>query len=85
MKPVIFLGLITGLFLLVTACGDIYGGDPPSAAPASTAPASTAPASTASSSPTALPTPVSEGQRLFIANSCSACHGSNGEGSAIAA
>ena len=79
MKPVIFLGLITGLFLLVAACGDIYGGDPPSAAPASTAPASTA-----SSSPTALPTPVSEGQRLFIANSCSACHGSNGEGSAIA-
>ncbi len=58
-----FLGLIAGLFLLISACG----GD------------SDTGSTTQSSS-----TPASEGQRLFTANACSACHGSSGEGSAIA-
>ncbi len=72
MKSLGLLGLVTGLFLLVAACGDIYGGDPPSAV------------STAPPPATSLPTSVSEGQRLFTANGCSACHGSNGEGTTIA-
>ena len=69
MKPAGLLGLIIGLFLLIAACGGIYGGDTPSAAP----PSSDGPTSAAS-----------EGQRLFTANGCSACHGPQGQGSAIA-
>ncbi len=74
MKPLGILGLIAGLVLMIAACGGIYGGDTTSAAPTSTAP----PAATA------LPTSTSEGQRLFTANGCSACHGPEGQGSAIA-
>jgi len=72
MKPLGFLGLIAGLILLVTACGG--DGDTPSNLPVSTAtPSAAAPS-----------TPESEGERLFIANGCSACHGAQGQGSAIA-
>ena len=63
-------GLMSVLGLLIAACG----GDTPSAAPTSAAPpvATTQPATT------------SQGQRLFTANGCSACHGAQGQGSAIA-
>jgi len=79
MKRLGFLGLITGLFMLIAACGDIYGGATPSAPSTSGAATSTAP-------PLVTPaaTLASEGQRLFTANGCAACHGPNGEGSAIA-
>ena len=79
MKPLGLLGLITGLFLLIAACGGIYGGDTTLAPPPSTTPPSTAP-----SSATAPLASTSEGQRLFTVNGCSACHGSEGQGSAIA-
>ena len=74
MKPWGILGLITGLVLTFAACGGIYGGDTPSAAPTSTTPPTA----------TAPPTPASAGQRLFTAYGCSACHGPEGQGSAIA-
>ena len=70
MKLMGIFGLIAGLVLIIAACG----GDTPSAAPTSAAPplATTQPATT------------SQGQRLFTANGCSACHGAQGQGSAIA-
>ena len=70
MKLMVVFGLIAGLVLIIAACG----GDTPSAAPTSAAPplATTQPATT------------SQGQRLFTANGCSACHGAQGQGSAIA-
>ena len=74
MKSLGFLGLVTGLFLLIAACGDIYGGATPPGAPISTEPPFA----------TEAPSPVPEGLRLFTANGCSACHGANGEGTAIA-
>ncbi|MCH8801211.1 MAG: cytochrome c [Chloroflexi bacterium] len=75
MKPFGFLGLIASVLLMIAACGDIYGGDTPDIAQPSTTPAS---------SPTPASGPLSEGQRLFTANNCSACHGSDGQGSDIA-
>lgn len=72
MKPLVLLCLIAGLFLLIAACGG--DGGTPQAPPISTeAPTATAPS-----------TPKSEGERLFIANGCGACHGAQGEGSPIA-
>ena len=79
MKPLGLLGLITGLFLLIAACGGIYGGDVPPAVPSSTPP----PATVLATGPP-LSAAASEGQRLFTASGCSACHGSVGQGSAIA-
>ena len=73
------LGLITGLFLMIAACGGIYGGDIPPAVPSSTPP----PATVLATGPP-LSAATSEGQRLFTANGCSACHGSEGQGTAIA-
>ncbi len=66
------LGLITVLLLLIAACG----GDAvtPSVPPLPTATLTAA----------APSTPESEGQRLFIANGCGACHGELGQGSSIA-
>ena len=75
MKLFGFMGLIASVLLMIAACGDIYGGDTPDTAQPSTAPVS---------SPTPASGPVSEGQRLFTANGCSACHGSEAQGSAIA-
>ena len=77
MKAFGLLGLITGLILLIAACGG--DGDTPSAVPSATAPTSTA-----LPSGTPLSAAVSEGQRLFTANGCSACHGSEAQGSAVA-
>ena len=74
MKSLGFLGLLAGVVLMISACGGIYGGDTPSAPPPSTA----------SPSATAPPSSMPEGQRLFTANGCSACHGLEGQGSAIA-
>ena len=74
MKLMGIFGLVVGLVLTIAACGGIYGGDTPSAAPTPSAPPSA----------TAPPTSTSEGQRLFTANGCIACHGSEGQGSAIA-
>ena len=71
MKPLTFLCFIGGLAFFIAACGD---GDAPSAAPTSTGPPSA----------TAPPASMSEGQRLFTAKGCSACHGLEGQGSAIA-
>ena len=87
MKPLALLGLITGLFLLVSACGG-YGNVPVTSSPLDAAPT----ASAATAQPTSAPVPstpvpsapISEGQRLFTVNGCSACHGSEGQGSAIA-
>jgi hypothetical protein len=56
------LGLITGVLMLVAACG---GNDGPSI-------------------PTPTPVGSSDGQRLFVAKGCAACHGSEGSGSTIA-
>ena len=72
MKLLRLSGLITGLFLLIAACG----GDEvtPSAPPLPTATLTSA----------APSTPESEGQRLFTVNGCSACHGAQGQGSDIA-
>ena len=71
MKPLGLLGLIAGLFLLLTACGG--ESDTPIVPKVSTETPTVAP-----------PTPQSEGERLFIANGCSACHGVEGEGTGIA-
>ena len=70
MKLMRVFGLIAGLVLMIAACG----GDTPSAAPTSAAPPSA----------TTQPATTSQGQRLFTANGCSACHGAQGQGSAIA-
>jgi len=74
MKSLEILVLIAGLVLMIAACGGIYGGDTRSATPTSIAPPSA----------TAPPTSTSEGQRLFTASGCIACHGPEGQGSAIA-
>ncbi len=66
------LGLMAGLLLLISACGG--DADATLAPPLSTSPPSESPPST----------PGSEGQRLFTTNGCSACHGAQGQGSAIA-
>ena len=68
MKRLGLLGLIAGLFLLVTACG----GD---STKAPTSPAPTDPP------PTTVPTEaLPAGERLFIANGCGACHGGEAQG-----
>ncbi len=72
MKSLVVLGLVTGLLLIIAACGgdgDTTLVPPPSATP----PSAIAPSA-----------PESEGQRLFTTNGCSACHGAQGQGSAIA-
>ncbi|PKB71547.1 MAG: hypothetical protein BZY87_04660 [SAR202 cluster bacterium Io17-Chloro-G6] len=66
------MGLILGLFSLTAACGG--ASDTPAAPPTSTAEPTTA----------APPTPDSQGERLFTASGCGACHGTQGQGSAIA-
>lgn len=72
MKLAGLLVLIAGLYLLIAACGGSE--DTPAAVPTST------------DTPTAvaLPTPESEGERLFTANGCGACHGAMAEGSPMA-
>lgn len=72
MKQLGLLGLVLGLFLLTAACGG--NKDTPPAPP------------TLAAEPTvaAPSTPQSEGERLFIANGCGACHGASGQGSGIA-
>ena len=72
MKLMESLGLITVLLLLIAACG----GD--------TVTPSAPPLPTATLIAAAPSTPESDGQRLFIANGCGACHGELGQGSAIA-
>ncbi|NQW21850.1 MAG: cytochrome c [SAR202 cluster bacterium] len=72
MKSLGLLGLITGLFLLISACGGY--GDTSAKAPTSTVPQPTIPAAE----------PVSDGQLLFTNNGCGACHGSEGQGTGIA-
>lgn len=72
MKSLGLLGLITGLFLLISACGGY--GDTSAKAPTATVPQPTVPAAE----------PVSNGQLLFTNNGCGACHGSEGQGTGIA-
>ncbi|MCH7737232.1 MAG: cytochrome c [Chloroflexi bacterium] len=75
MKRSGLLCLIAGLVLMIAACGDIYGGATLAPVPSTSTPVS---------SPAPASSPESEGRRLFTANGCSACHGSDGQGSPIA-
>ncbi len=84
MKPWGVLGLIAGLLVLIAACGGIYGGDATLAPPPSATPPLTVTPSATPPSPITTSTPESEGQRLFTTNGCGACHGAQGQGSAIA-
>lgn len=79
MKPMVILGTIIIPVLMIAACGDDNGGDTPS-----TAPTSEAPTSTVLPLATTPPALMSEGQRLFTANGCGACHGSEAQGSVVA-
>ena len=72
MKSMGLLGLIGGLLLLIAACG---GNEDATF---------TLPLVTSTPTAAAPSTPASEGERLFTINGCGACHGSEGEGSAIA-
>ena len=77
MKPMVLWGTIVILVLIIAACGENNG--TPSATPTSEVPTSTGlPVATAAA------TSMTEGQRLFTANGCSACHGSEAQGSAVA-
>ncbi|MDA1128345.1 MAG: cytochrome c [Chloroflexi bacterium] len=72
MKPLGLLGLAIGLVVLVAACGGNSDTTPEPATP------------TAKPTTGATSIPVTEGQRLFTANGCGACHGAQGEGTGIA-
>lgn len=69
------VALIGAVLLVGFACGD---GDDSTPSPTPT------PTVTPTPTPTATPDPVAEGQQLFIATGCAACHGQNAEGTDIA-
>ncbi|MDA0264771.1 MAG: cytochrome c [Chloroflexi bacterium] len=75
MKLMGLSGLTAGIVLLLAACGG-YGDASPNESPASAAPSGQPVADTAAN--------TSEGQQLFTAKGCAACHGANGEGTGIA-
>ena len=91
-RGIIVVGLMAFIALVIAACG---GGSTPTTSecwvlergvlvPTPCPPRTTVPDTITPVPPTAMPTIQEQGQKLFVSKGCSACHGQDGQGTAIA-